>query len=63
MLTTYTVVINIDLEGLKKGEKVCLRVLGNPLPFAVGDSLVSWETIVTYGMLLITICKYIRLLV
>ena len=39
----------IDLDGLMKGERVCIRVLGNPMPFAVGDSQVSYETIITYG--------------
>lgn len=39
----------IDLSGMMKGEIVCIRVEGNPLPFAVGDSLVSYNTILTYG--------------
>lgn len=33
----------VDLQacGLKEGQKVSIRVAGNPLPFAVGESLVS----------------------
>ena len=33
----------VDLIGfnLKEGDKACMRVAGNPLPFAVGDSLIS----------------------
>jgi translation initiation factor 2D len=39
-------VVNYErLEGLEKGERVSVRVLGNPLPFAVGESCVSWEDI------------------
>lgn len=41
----------IDLEGMMKGDKVCIRVLGNPLPFAVGDAQVTHLTVVTYGEL------------
>ena len=41
--------MRIDLESLMKGERVSIRVLGNPMPFAVGDSQVSYETIITYG--------------
>jgi predicted RNA-binding protein (TIGR00451 family) len=28
----------VGLEGLREGEKVCIKVIGNPLPFAVGYS-------------------------
>lgn len=30
-----------DLAGAKEGDKVAIRVMGNPLPFAVGECLVS----------------------
>ena len=33
------------LEGVAKGEKMSVRVWGNPAPFAVGCSMVSWEAI------------------
>ena len=33
------------LEGVQLGEVCAVRVLGNPLPFAVGASLCSWEGI------------------
>lgn len=36
---------NFGLEDLKEGSKACVRVVNNPLPFAVGDSNISWETI------------------
>jgi hypothetical protein len=32
------------------GEKVCIRVLGNPLPFAVGESALSEESIANRGL-------------
>jgi len=38
------------LEGMMKGEKMSVRVLGNPLPFAVGDSLVNHLTLAQVGM-------------
>jgi hypothetical protein len=30
---------------MMKGEKMSIRVHGNPLPFAVGESLVNWVTV------------------
>jgi len=38
-----------DLPSLEEGEKVCIRVLGNPLPFAVGKSEVSGENVINGG--------------
>ena len=35
----------IGLEGLSKGEKMSVRVWGNPSPFAVGLSQINWEII------------------
>ncbi len=52
------VVLCIDLEGMMKGDKVCIRVLGNPLPFAVGDAQVTHLTVVTYGEQLFKIGPY-----
>ena len=37
---------------MAKGEKMSVRVWGNPAPFAVGTSLVSWETIALGGTLI-----------
>lgn len=31
--------------GLCEGIKACVRIAGNPLPFAVGDSAISWATL------------------
>lgn len=31
-----------NLDGITVGEKLCVRVRGNPMPFAVGDSSVNW---------------------
>ncbi len=42
--------IGSGLEELLKGERVSIRVRGNPLPFAIGVSCVSYTTIATYGM-------------
>ncbi len=33
------------LEGLQVREKVCIRIVGNPIPFAVGESICSYEGI------------------
>lgn len=30
---------------MEKGEKACVRVRGNPLPFAVGETLMCWEAV------------------
>ena len=38
-----------DLDGLLKGEKMAVRVAGNPLPFAVGEALTSTEAILANG--------------
>lgn len=38
------------LEGIVLNEMVSIRVKGNPIPFAVGLSLVSWEGIQSNGM-------------
>ena len=35
----------VGLEGLSKGEKMSVRVWGNPAPFAVGLSQINWEII------------------
>jgi predicted RNA-binding protein (TIGR00451 family) len=35
------------LEDISVGEVVCIRVIDNPLPFAVGRSACSWEGIMT----------------
>ena len=35
------------LEGLEVREKVCIRIVGNPIPFAVGESICSYEGILT----------------
>ena len=37
------------LEGVMRDEKMSIRVIGNPLPFAVGISNCSWEGILTNG--------------
>ena len=37
------------LEGVMRDEKMSIRVVGNPLPFAVGISNCSWEGILTNG--------------
>ena len=37
--------LTLGLEGIAKGEKMSVRVWGNPSPFAVGCSMVSWEII------------------
>ena len=34
-----------DIDGIILDEKVCVRVKGNPLPFAIGNSLTSWAAI------------------
>ena len=34
-----------NLEGIEVGEVCAVRVWGNPLPFAIGQSLCSWEGI------------------
>lgn len=39
----------LGLENLKKGEKVSVCVIGNPLPFAVGKSEVDWAYISEHG--------------
>lgn len=31
------------LDNLRVGERCCLRILGNPLPFAVGESLIDYS--------------------
>ena len=36
-----------NLVGVEEGEVCAVRVLGNPLPFAVGRSLCSWDGILT----------------
>ena len=38
-----------DLEGVMRDEKMSIRVVGNPLPFAVGVSNCSWEGILANG--------------
>ena len=38
-----------DLDGLLKGEKMAVRVAGNPFPFAVGEALTSTEAILANG--------------
>ena len=40
----------LGLEDIKLDEIVSIRVRGNPIPFAVGVSLVSWEGILHNGM-------------
>lgn len=40
----------LGLEGISLDELVAIRVRGNPVPFAVGVSLVSWEGIQCNGM-------------
>ena len=37
------------LEGLLLGDKVAVRVRGNPLPFAVGVAAVGWEALAVKG--------------
>ncbi len=37
------------LQGLMEGSKACIRIVGNPLPFAVGDSLVCYSAISAPG--------------
>ena len=36
-------------NNLRVGDVVAIRAYGNPLPFAVGESLVSWEGIEVNG--------------
>jgi translation initiation factor 2D len=38
-------IADLQSAGLKEGSKASIRVAGNPLPFAVGDSLVSGESL------------------
>jgi translation initiation factor 2D len=38
-------IAELQSAGLKEGSKASIRVAGNPLPFAVGDSLVSGESL------------------
>lgn len=45
-----------DLEGMEKGEKMSIRVLGNPLPFAVGDCLINHLTLLQVMLLLLCNC-------
>jgi translation initiation factor 2D len=55
-LATYT-----GLEGCKENEKMCVRVHGNPLPFAVGTSLKTWEStenVVRKGRILSVLHSY-----
>jgi hypothetical protein len=42
--------VAVDLSGLGQGERVCIRALGNPLPFAVGESALSEESIQLRGI-------------
>ena len=44
------VVNSTEMEGLERGEYVCIRVANNPMPFAVGTSEVSYEGIQVNGM-------------
>ena len=46
----------LGLEGVSKGEKMSVRVWGNPAPFALGTSLVSWETIALGGTFHMSMC-------
>ena len=34
-----------DLKDIKIGDIACIKVIGNPLPFAIGTSLVHWSTL------------------
>lgn len=38
-------IAELENSGLREGSKACVRIAGNPLPFAVGDSAVAWATI------------------
>jgi hypothetical protein len=49
-LYAYVYKYTSGLEGLHKDEKMSVRVWGNPAPFAVGTSLISWEIIEMGGV-------------
>lgn len=38
------------LESLQKDDKIAIRVRGNPLPLAVGTSIISWTDILSNGL-------------
>lgn len=56
VLTTFFS-LYLGLENLMKGEKMSVRIIGNPSPFAIGKSLKSWQDIVLGGKICVRTCE------